>query len=123
MEHLRPRKYVPSGPRKARRRPGRAWGRAATVIGATALFSLVLPSSASVVPRRSQPMPSLKDLVAQAKALSNEINSLNEQYDGLRIQLTQAQTEAKVAERTYVRDLTELGPGSSPWASSRRRAT
>ena len=56
-------------------------------------------------------MPSLKDLVAQARALSNEINSLNEQYDGLRIQLTQAQTEAKVAEGTYVRDLSELGAG------------
>ncbi len=56
-------------------------------------------------------MPSLKDLVAQARALSNEINSLNQQYDGLRIQLTQAQTEAKVAEGTYVRDLSELGAG------------
>jgi peptidoglycan DL-endopeptidase CwlO len=57
-------------------------------------------------------MPSLKDLVAQARALSNEINSLNEQYNGLRIQLTQAQTEARVAQGTYVRDLTELRAGS-----------
>jgi cell wall-associated NlpC family hydrolase len=58
-----------------------------------------------------QPAPSLKDLVARARALSNEINSLNEQYDGLRIQLTQAQTEAKVAEATYARDLSQLGAG------------
>jgi cell wall-associated NlpC family hydrolase len=57
-------------------------------------------------------MPSLKDLVARARALSNEINSLNEQYNGLRIQLTQAQTEARVAEDTYVRDLTELRAGN-----------
>jgi cell wall-associated NlpC family hydrolase len=57
-------------------------------------------------------MPSLKDLVAQARALSNEINSLNEQYNGLRIQLTQAQTEARVAKDTYVRDLTELRAGN-----------
>ena len=111
MEHLRPRKYMPSGPRNAHRRPGRAWGRVATVIGATALFSLVLPFGiGGAAP--SQPMPSLKDLVAQARALSNEINSLNEQYNGLRIQLTQAQTEARVAESTYVRDLTELRAGN-----------
>ncbi len=111
MEHLRPRKYMPSGPRNAHRRSGRAWGRVATVIGATALFSLVLPFGiGGAAP--SQPMPGLKDLVAQARALSNEINSLNEQYNGLRIQLTQAQTEARVAEDTYVRDLTELRAGN-----------
>jgi cell wall-associated NlpC family hydrolase len=111
VEHLRPRKYMPSGPRNAHRRSGRAWGRVATVIGATALFSLVLPFGiGGAAP--SQPMPSLKDLVAQARALSNEINSLNEQYNGLRIQLTQAQTEARVAEDTYVRDLTELRAGN-----------
>jgi cell wall-associated NlpC family hydrolase len=80
------------------------------VIGATALISLVMPGGIGGA-TTSQPMPSLKDLVAQAKALSNEINSLNQQYDGLRIQLTQAQTEAKVAEDTYVRDLSELGAG------------
>jgi len=81
------------------------------VIGATALFSLVLPFGiGGAAP--GQPMPSLKDLVAQARALSNEINSLNEQYNGLRIQLTQAQTEARVAEDTYVRDLTELRAGN-----------
>ena len=111
MEHLRPRKYMPSGPRNAHRRPGRAWGRVATVIGATALFCLVLPFGVGGA-APSQPMPSLKDLVAQARALSNEINSLNEQYNGLRIQLTQAQTEARVAEGTYMRDLTELRAGN-----------
>jgi cell wall-associated NlpC family hydrolase len=81
------------------------------VIGATALFSLVLPFGVGGA-APSQPMPSLKDLVAQARTLSNEINSLNEQYNGLRIQLTQAQTEARVAQGTYVRDLTELRAGS-----------
>ena len=110
MEHLRPRKYMPSGPRNAHWGSGRAWRRAVTVIGAAALASLVLPTGiGGAAP--SQPMPSLKDLVAKARALSNEINSLNEQYDGLRIQLTQAQTEAKVAEGTYVRDLSRLGAG------------
>jgi len=111
VEHLRPRKYMPSGPRNAYRRSGRAWGRVATLISATALFTLVLPFGiGGAAP--SQPMPNLKDLVAQARALSNEINSLNEQYNGLRIQLTQAQTEAKIAQDTYVRDLTELRAGN-----------
>jgi peptidoglycan DL-endopeptidase CwlO len=111
VEHLRPRKYMPSGPRNAHPRPGRAWGRVATLISATALFTLVLPFGiGGAAP--TQPMPSLKDLVAQARALSNEINSLNEQYNGLRIQLNQAQTEARIAEDTYVRDLTELRAGN-----------
>ena len=110
MEHLRPGRNVPSGPRIVHRGPSRAWGRVATVLGTAALISLALPSGiGGAAP--SQPMPSLKDLVVRARALSNEINSLNEQYDGLRIQLAQAQTEAKVARATYVRDLSQLGAG------------
>ena len=110
MEHLRPRKYVPSGPRRAPRRSGQTWGRAATVIGAAALFSLVLPGGiGGAAP--GQPAPSLKDLVARARQLSNEINSLNEQYNGLRIQLNQARSQAKIAAQTYVRDLAQLGAG------------
>src|SRR5215471_12546874 len=96
VEHLRPRRYVPSGPRKAPRRSGRTWVRAATVIGAVALFSVILPGGiGGAAP--GQPAPTLKDLVARARVLSNEINSLNEQYNGLRIQLEQARTESRVA--------------------------
>jgi peptidoglycan DL-endopeptidase CwlO len=80
------------------------------VIGAAALFSLILPGGiGAAVP--GQPAPNLKDLVARARALSNEINSLNEQYNGLRIQLAQAHTETQVAERTYEQDLARLGAG------------
>ena len=110
MEHLRLRKYVPSGPRKASRRSGRTWGRAAAVIGAAALFSVVLPGGIGGA-ARGQPAPNLKDLVARARALSNEINILNEQYNGLQIQLSQARTEAKVAALTYHQDLARLGAG------------
>ena len=110
MGHLRSRRYLPGGPRNAHRGPGRAWGRVATVIAATTLMSLILPGGIGGA-AAGRPMPSLKDLVARARALSNEINNLNEQYDGLRIQLTQAQTEAKVAEGTYIRDLSQLGAG------------
>jgi cell wall-associated NlpC family hydrolase len=44
-----------------------------------------------------RPQPSLTQLVAQAKQLSNEVDSLGQQYDGLKIQLAQAKSEVKVA--------------------------
>ena len=80
------------------------------MIGAAALFSLVLPGGiGGAAP--GQPAPNLNDLVARARVLSNEINSLNEQYNGLKIQLDQARTQAKVAAQTYVQDLARLGAG------------
>lgn len=80
------------------------------MIGATALASLVLQGgTGGAAP--AEPMPSLQSLIAQAKKLSNEINSLNQQYDGLRIQLAQARTEVTVAQRTYAADLSQLGAG------------
>jgi cell wall-associated NlpC family hydrolase len=42
--------------------------------------------------------PSLATLVAQAKQLSNEVDSLGQQYDGLKIQLAHAKSEVKVAK-------------------------
>ena len=110
MEHLPSRGYVLSGQRKVRSRAGRAWGRAATVAGAAALASLVLPSGVGGA-TPVQPMPGLNALVAQAKALSSEISSLNEQYDGLRIQLSRAQSDAKIAQRAAARDATALASG------------
>ena len=109
MGHLRSRKYV-SDPRKAHPGSGRAWGRAAAVAGAAALASLIIPSGVGAA-APGVPMPSLPSLIARAKMLANEINSLNQQYDGLRIQLTQTRTEATVAQHTYVQDLARLGAG------------
>jgi len=108
--HLPSRGYVLCGQRKARTTPTRAWKRASTVAGAATLASLVLSSGGGGA-AVGQPMPSLNSLVAQAKALSSEISSLNEQYDGLRIQLAQARAEAQVAQRTYDEDLARLGSG------------
>ena len=110
MGHLPSRGYVLSGQRKARSGPTRAWTRAITVAGAATLASLVLPSGTGGA-TVGEPMPNLQSLVAQARALSNEISSLNEQYDGLQIQLAQARTEAQVAQRTYAEDLARLGSG------------
>jgi cell wall-associated NlpC family hydrolase len=47
--------------------------------------------------------PSLKDLVAQATQLSNEVDSLGQQYDGLRIQLGHANSEVKIANQAAAR--------------------
>jgi peptidoglycan DL-endopeptidase CwlO len=43
--------------------------------------------------------PSLKELVAQATQLSNEVDSLGQQYDGLQIQLAHANSEVRIAEQ------------------------
>jgi peptidoglycan DL-endopeptidase CwlO len=94
---------VPAGSR-------RLWARAITLAGAAALASLVLPSGPGFA-AAGQPSPSLQSLLARARTLSNQINSLNEQANGLRIQLQQAQAEVKVAQRTYTQDLIRLEGG------------
>jgi cell wall-associated NlpC family hydrolase len=86
----------------------RIWQRTALLAGAATLAGLVLPSgvgSAAI----SAPQPSLNSLVAQAKQLSNQINNLSEQYDGLRIQLSEAQAETKIARTTFAMDMKRLG--------------
>ena len=47
--------------------------------------------------------PSLKDLVAQATQLSNEVDSLGQQFDGLKIQLAHANSEVKIAKQAAAR--------------------
>ena len=47
--------------------------------------------------------PTLTQLVAQAKKLSNEVDSLGQQYDGLRIQLAHAKSEVRIAKLAAVR--------------------
>jgi cell wall-associated NlpC family hydrolase len=42
--------------------------------------------------------------VAKANKLSNEVDALGQQYDGLKIQLAQARSEVKAARATYLRD-------------------
>ena len=80
------------------------------LIGTTTVVSLVLPLGVGAA-APGRPMPSLQSLLARARVLSNQINSLDEQYNGLQIQFTQARTEAKVAQRTYAEDLVRLGAG------------
>src|SRR5580692_9704288 len=56
-------------------------------------------------------MPALTTLVAQAKQLEFQINALSEQYDGLRLQLSQAQDDEKIAEAAATRGATALAAG------------
>jgi cell wall-associated NlpC family hydrolase len=53
----------------------------------------------------------MNTLLAAAAKLSNQIDSLSEQYDGLKIQLTEARSEAKIAHQTAVRDEQQLAAG------------
>ena len=118
MEHVPSVGHSQSGPRQARnaRKARRQWcytalgRRTATVVGAAALVSLVLPTGlGSAAPATSG--PDLQTLVARARTLSNEINSLDEQYNGLRVELGQARAQAQVAQRTYAQDIVRLSAG------------
>jgi peptidoglycan DL-endopeptidase CwlO len=90
----------------------RAWIRTIVVVAALAAASLALPSDLGTAAQRTSP-PSLKSLIAQAKKLQNEINTLSEQYDGLRIQLTQARQAERIAAATAARDADALGAGQA----------
>ena len=110
----RSRRGRPAGPGSLPRHPGflsrRAWFRTIVVVAALAAASLILPSGLGTAAQRTSP-PSLKSLIAQAKQLQNQINALSEQYDGLRIQLTQARQAEHIAAATAARDADALGAG------------
>lgn len=88
----------------------RKLSRAASLVAATATLALAVPggiSAAQVV----APKPDLKTLVSQAKQLEFQINSLSEQFDGLRIQLTRAKANAKIAQQAASRGQAALAAG------------
>jgi peptidoglycan DL-endopeptidase CwlO len=63
---------------------------------AAVTVAVLLQGSASQAQTVSS-QPSLKDLVAEATQLSNEVDSLGQQFDGLKIQLAHANSEVKTA--------------------------
>jgi peptidoglycan DL-endopeptidase CwlO len=95
---------------RARARSRRTWGRVALLAGAATLVSFALPSAGASATAAGTP-PSLHALLARAAKLSNQIDSLSEQYDGLKIQLTQAKAEAGIARETAARDAKQLTLG------------
>ena len=94
------------------RRPNRAWGRMAALIGAVTLASVVLSTGVgSAAPDSGS--PTLSALLARANKLSNEIDVLSQQYDGLKIQLAEARGEIRIARETALRDEKQLAAGQA----------
>jgi cell wall-associated NlpC family hydrolase len=88
----------------------RTLSRTAGLAAATAAAALLVPAVASVA-QTSAPQPSLSTLVAEAKQLEFQINALSEQYDGLRIQLSRAQADVRIADKAIARDSAALSLG------------
>jgi peptidoglycan DL-endopeptidase CwlO len=68
-----------------------------SLAAAAAALAVILPGGASDA-QTVQPRPSLNTLVAEARQLSNEVDSLGQEYDGLRIQISHAKTEERLAK-------------------------
>jgi peptidoglycan DL-endopeptidase CwlO len=68
---------------------------------AVAVLLSAAASGASTVQPKSQ--PSLAALVAEATRLSNQVDSLSQQYDGLQIQISHAREEERLAKLAAVR--------------------
>jgi peptidoglycan DL-endopeptidase CwlO len=92
------------------RRFSRAAGPAALLTLGTAALALIVPGGISAA-QVTAPKPDLKTLVAQATQLEAEINSLSEQYDGLRLQLTRARANAEFAQQAASRGAAALATG------------
>ena len=83
---------------------------AAGLTAAAAALALLVPGGSSLA-QTAGPTPPMATLVAEAKQLEFQINALSEQYDGLRIQLGQAQADAQFAEAATARDAATLAAG------------
>ena len=83
---------------------------AAGLAVATAALALIVPGGISAA-QTIAPKPGLTTLVAEAKQLEFQINALSEQYDGLRIQLSRAEANARIAQQAASRGATALAAG------------
>jgi cell wall-associated NlpC family hydrolase len=90
----------------------RAWGRAAILASAATLASFALPTGIGSADPAGTPS-GLQATIAAANKLSNEIDVLGQQYDALRIQLTEARAQSKIAHETARRDQRALGAGQA----------
>lgn len=119
MERLPPGRHYQHGSRSASsrsgaiRRPLASWTRVTIVTGTLALASILIPAgtagAASAAPASGS--PGLKATLAEVSKTSNEIDSLGQQYDALKIQLSQARKEAAIARETTRRDRKLLASG------------
>jgi peptidoglycan DL-endopeptidase CwlO len=96
----------------ARTRSRRLWSRVAILASATTMVSLALPSGIGSAASVGTPT-GLQKTVAEANALSNQIDELGQQYDALKIELNEARSEAAIAKETGQRDQQALGAGQA----------
>jgi peptidoglycan DL-endopeptidase CwlO len=85
------------------------------VTGTIALIGVIVPAgvAGATTARPSAATPGLKAAEAQVNKLSNEIDAMGQQYDALRIQLSQARREAAVARQTAKRDQKLMASGQA----------
>ena len=77
---------------------------------AAAALALIVPGGSSAA-QTIAPKPNLQTLVAEARQLEFQINALSEQYDGLHLQLTRAQANARIARNAASRGAAALAIG------------
>jgi peptidoglycan DL-endopeptidase CwlO len=82
----------------------RGWPSAVVLAGILALCAATIPGGvAQAAPASGN--SSLNAILAEANRLSNEIDLLGQQYDGLKIQLGQARQEVALAKENAARDV------------------
>lgn len=72
-------------------------------LAATAVAVALLLQPGASDAETALPQPSLSALVAEARQLSNQVDSLGQQYDGLQIQIANAKTQERLAKLAAVR--------------------
>jgi peptidoglycan DL-endopeptidase CwlO len=84
--------------------------RVSVLLATAMLVSLALPAAVGNAATAGAPQ-SLQQMVDEANDLSNQIDTLSQQYDALQIELTEARAEAAVAKQMAQRDEQALGAG------------
>jgi peptidoglycan DL-endopeptidase CwlO len=92
-----------------------SWSRVAVVTGTLVLASVAIPAGvAGAAPAARAGTPTtLKATLAEVNKLSSEIDVLDQQYDALKIQLSQARRESRLARLTAARDQKLLSSGQA----------
>ncbi len=114
MKHMPFHRHVPppSSPLASALGHGVRWRWGAVLASAVAICASILPiDTAGATPASGG--PSLKGTLAEANKLSQQIDILGQQYDGLKIQLKQAKADVIIARESAARDLRLLARDES----------
>ncbi len=87
------------------RQPLGGWRAILVLAFAFAVCAALVPGGAAQA-KPASGGSSLNQILAEANKLSNEIDNLGQEYDGLRIELKQAEADAKIARENAARDAT-----------------